>query len=68
MSLIELQTASAGNLNIERAQAPAGPSVPGQLVAQSLPRACYSSITYLFGLSQSTQNVMQCVYVDVNVT
>ena len=36
MSLIELQTASAGNLNIERAQAPAGPSVPGQLVAQSL--------------------------------
>ena len=54
MSLIELQTASAGNLNIERAQAPAGPSVPGQLVAQSL-----------LGLSQSTQNVMQYVYVDI---
>ena len=63
MSLIELQTASAGNLNIERAQAPAGPSVPGQLVAQSLLQFNY----YLFGLSQSTQNVMQCVYVDVNV-
>ena len=54
MSLIELQTASAGNLNIERAQAPAGPSVPGQLVTQSL-----------LGLSQSTQNVMQYVYVDI---
>ena len=53
MSLIELQTASAGNLNIARAQAPAGPSVPGQLVAQ------------LFGLSQSTQNVMQYVYVGI---
>ena len=36
MSLIELQQASVGNLNIARAQAPAGPSVPGQLVAQSL--------------------------------
>ena len=65
MLLIELQSASAGNLNIARAQALTGPSVPGQLVAQSLLQ--FSSITYLFGLSQSTQNVMQCVYVDVNV-
>ena len=39
MSLIDLQQASAGNLNIARAQALTGPSVhcvPGQLVAQSL--------------------------------
>ena len=36
MLLIELQSASAGNLNIARAQALTGPSVPGQLVAQSL--------------------------------
>ena len=58
MSLIELQSASAGNLNIARAQAPV-------CQANWLPRACYSSITYLFGLSQSTQNVMQYVYVDI---
>ena len=38
MLLIELQSASAGNLNIARAQAPTGLSVPGQLVAQSLPQ------------------------------
>ena len=61
MSLIELQKASAGNLNIVRAQAPTGLSVPGQLVAQSLLQFNY----YLFGLSQSTQNVMQYVYVDI---
>ena len=36
MSLIELQTAPAGNLNIARAQAQTGPSVAGQLLAQSL--------------------------------
>ena len=50
MTLIELQTASAGNLNI--VQAPV-------CQANWLPRAC------LFGLSQSTQNVMQYIYVDV---
>jgi len=36
MLLIELQSASAGHLNIARAQALTGPSVPGQLVAQTL--------------------------------
>ena len=61
MSLIELQTASAGNLNIEQAGWPqcTRPTGCPELATD------YSSITYLFGLSQSTQNVMQYVYVDI---
>ena len=43
MSLIELKPASARNLNIARAQALTGPSVPGQLKAVSKLRDQLSS-------------------------